>query len=134
MSEQNKTLTDIEKEALLSWREWPIYVVLRLKNLQEIQQKLRIQGETPSQLVRRDQMLILRFEEIDQRPAVLADRLHRFLGIEPRPDDVDGLGVINPSENRGDTLDPALRRELTARYADSNRRLAAMLGPEFAMW
>jgi len=83
---------------------------------------------------RRDQMLILRFEDIDERPAVLADRLHRFLGIGPRPDDVDGLGVINPSENRGDTLDPALRRELTARYADSNRRLAAMLGPEFAMW
>jgi hypothetical protein len=57
MSDQNKGLSDIEKEALVSWREWPIYVVLRLKNLQEIQQKLRIQGETPSQLVRRDEML-----------------------------------------------------------------------------
>jgi hypothetical protein len=57
MSDQQKELNQIEQEALVSWREWPIYIVLRLKNLQEIQQKLRIQGETPSQLVRRDQML-----------------------------------------------------------------------------
>jgi hypothetical protein len=83
---------------------------------------------------RREQMLILRFEDIDQRPAVLADRLHRFLGVEPRPDDVDGLGVINPSENRGETLNAASRRQLMARYADSNRRLAEMLGPDFTQW
>jgi len=83
---------------------------------------------------RREQMLILRFEDIDQRPAVLADRLHRFLGVEPRPDDVDGLGVINPSENRGETLNAASRRNLMARYAEPNRRLAAMLGPDFAPW
>jgi len=83
---------------------------------------------------RREQMLILRFEDIDQRPAVLADRLHRFLGVAPRPDDVDGLGVINPSENRGETLNAASRRQLMARYADSNRRLAEMLGPDFALW
>ena len=83
---------------------------------------------------RRQQMLILRFEDIDQRPAVLADRLHRFLGVEPRPDDVDGLGVINPSENRGETLNAASRRQLMARYADSNRRLAEMLGPDFTLW
>jgi len=83
---------------------------------------------------RREQMLILRFEDIDQRPAVLADRLHRFLGVAPRPDDVDGLGVINPSENRGETLNAASRRQLMARYADSNRRLAEMLGPDFTLW
>ena len=83
---------------------------------------------------RRAQMLILRFEDIDQRPAVLADRLHRFLGVAPRPDDVDGLGVINPSENRGETLNAASRRQLMARYADSNRRLAEMLGPDFTLW
>ena len=83
---------------------------------------------------RREQILILRFEDIEERPSVLAVKLHRFLGVDPRPDDVDGLGVINPSETRGDTLDPQTRRALMARYAESNRRLAAMLGPEYPLW
>ncbi len=50
-------LTDMEKEAAHSWREWPIYIVMRIKHLQEIQKKLRVQGETESQMIRREELL-----------------------------------------------------------------------------
>jgi sulfotransferase family protein len=82
----------------------------------------------------REQMSILRFEDIEAHPADLAARLHRFLGVVPRPEDADGLGVINPSENRGETLNESSRRDLMARYADANRRLAGMLGPDIQLW
>jgi hypothetical protein len=82
----------------------------------------------------REQMLILRFEDIRVRPGDPAGRLHRFLGVSPRSEDVDGLGVVNPSEKDGMALDEALRRDLLARYAEPNRRLAAVLGPEFELW
>jgi hypothetical protein len=82
----------------------------------------------------REQMLILRFEDIRVRAGELAERLHRFLGVSPRSEDVDGLGVVNPSEKDGMALDEALRRDLLARYADPNRRLAAVLGPDFELW
>lgn len=55
--QQNRALTDIEREAAYSWREWPIYIVMRLKRLQAIQEKLRVQGKTPSQMIRREELL-----------------------------------------------------------------------------
>jgi hypothetical protein len=53
----SKSLTDIEKEAAFSYREWPIYIVMRLKRLQAIQEKLRVDGNSPSALLRRDELL-----------------------------------------------------------------------------
>src|SRR5713226_2100446 len=82
----------------------------------------------------RDQILVLRFEDVAACPTVVAERLHRFLGVSARPDDGAGIGVINPSEKDGATLDEGIHRELRARYAEPNRRLASMLGPGFALW
>ena len=82
----------------------------------------------------REQILILRFEDILDRPQDLARRLHAFLGVEFRPQDTEGLGVINPSEKRGETMDDDIRRDLQSRYAGPNRRLQALLGPDFEMW
>ena len=82
----------------------------------------------------REQILILRFDDLVQNPMGIADRLHDFLGVERRPRDVVGLGEINPSEKDGAELDEAIRRQLGERYADANRRLVTMLGPEFGHW
>lgn len=82
----------------------------------------------------REQILVLRFEDIVRSPLSLAERLHRFVGVPPRPSDAEGLGVVNPSEARGETMDEAVRRELEGRYAEPNRRLAAMLGSDFEPW
>jgi hypothetical protein len=80
------------------------------------------------------QMLIVRFDDIVDRPKTLAESVHRFVGVTPRPDDVEGLGVINPSERDTQALADDLRRELAARYAEPNRRLAALLGPSCPAW
>jgi hypothetical protein len=81
----------------------------------------------------RDQLLVVRFEDIIERRDWLAETIHQFLGIAPRAHDADGLGVINPSI-KGDTLDPAVARALRERYAEPNRRLATLLGPDFDLW
>jgi hypothetical protein len=82
----------------------------------------------------RDQILCLRHEDIRERPADLAERLHRFLGVEPRPQDGTGLGRINESEPAAPPMPAHIRQELRARYAEPNRRLAELLGPEFPVW
>jgi len=84
-------------------------------------------------LFRRDQVLCLKFEEIILKPSELACRLHRFLGVAPRPDDTLGLEVVNPSE-AGDAMSDDMRRRLRRRYAPATRELVALLGPEFADW
>ena len=82
----------------------------------------------------RRQVLVLRFEDITSRPHDLAKRIHSFLGVVLRPQDADGLGVINPSIGQEAGFDDAMRRDLLARYAEPNRRLAALLGPDFELW
>ena len=82
----------------------------------------------------RRQLLVLKFEDIVTRPVDLASRVHRFLGMTPRPEDAAGLGVINPSMDDETGFDEGIRRELIARYAEPNRRLAALLGPDFELW
>ena len=57
MAEKDRALSDLEKEAAFSWREWPIYVVMRLKRLNAIQEQLRVSGSTESQLIRREELL-----------------------------------------------------------------------------
>jgi hypothetical protein len=82
-----------------------------------------------------DQILVLKFEDIVAAPHALAERLHRFLAVEPRPRDADALGVINPSDrsNQGE-LPETIREALIARYAEPNSRLARLLGPGFEIW
>ena len=81
-----------------------------------------------------EQILVLTFEDILMRPAWLATRLQSFIGVAERPQDSEGLGVINPSIKEGPPLAPGTRRALLERYAAPNRRLAAMLGPDVKLW
>jgi hypothetical protein len=81
----------------------------------------------------REQLLVLRFEDLIDTPGGVAARLHAFLGVEARPGDVEGLGVINASD-KVESLDVTTQGALTARYAEPNRRLSQLLGPGFRMW
>jgi hypothetical protein len=82
----------------------------------------------------REQILCLRYEDIIKKPESLAERLHLFLGLSPRPQDTRGLGVINVSRKDSLEMPGKIREMLRVRYAESNRRLAELLGPEFEMW
>ncbi|WP_148574247.1 sulfotransferase family protein [Nocardioides caldifontis] len=85
----------------------------------------------------RDHVLVLRFEELVGDPGAATARVHRFLGVEPRPalvDDVDlDPATVNPSSGPW-TPDPATLRRLRRQFAEENEVLAAMLGPEFEPW
>jgi hypothetical protein len=82
----------------------------------------------------RAQLLIVKFEELTADPVATAARVHRFLGVAERGGDADGLGTINASDTDPDGLDPATAARLRERYAEPNRRLGALLGPEFDVW
>jgi hypothetical protein len=83
----------------------------------------------------RQQIMIIRSEDIATRPREVAAAFHEFLGVPPRPDDANALGLINSAVDR-DTppLPAAVRAELHRRYAEPNRQLAALLGPDFPLW
>jgi hypothetical protein len=63
----------------------------------------------------------------------VATALHAFLGVRLQPDDACELGVINASK-KTEPLDEATRLALTAKYAEPNRQLARLLGPDFHVW
>ncbi|MGH8706197.1 MAG: sulfotransferase domain-containing protein [Burkholderiales bacterium] len=87
------------------------------------------------QLFPRENILCLRCEDIAGRPRLLAERLHGFLGVPARPHDADGLGMINAAESEGEQQPAAqTRNALGARYAEPNRRLVELLGPDFEIW
>jgi hypothetical protein len=80
------------------------------------------------------QLLVARFEDIAERPAKVAEAVHRFLGVTPRPSDLSDLGVINASEPDAGHPVEEVRRALHDRYTEPNRRLAMLLGSSFPMW
>lgn len=80
------------------------------------------------------QILAVRYEDIADRPAALAETVQRFIGVDARPSDADGLGVINPAAHDDIGLADDVRQMLAEKYAEPNRRLAALLGPSFQMW
>ncbi len=82
----------------------------------------------------REQILCLRFEDIEHDPGNLAAALHGFLDLPVRRQDVEGLGAINASDRDGAGLRPETRARLAARYVESNRRLCDLLGPGFGVW
>ena len=86
------------------------------------------------ELFPRDQVLCLKFDDVVRCPEQLAERLHGFIGVPPRPHDAVGLDVVNPSEKRGEAMPEDVIQRLRARYADSIRELAALAGEEFAEW
>ena len=79
-----------------------------------------------------DQIVVLRYEEIAEKPTSVAETVHRFLGIPERPDDSTGLGTINPSE--AEEVDTQTIAELRRRYQQPNEELADLLGPRFSIW
>lgn len=81
-----------------------------------------------------EQILCLRYEDLIDDASGLLARLHRHIGVAERPDDADGLGVINRASGELDEVIPAhLEKLLQAAYAEPNRRLAGLL-PNFPVW
>jgi hypothetical protein len=82
----------------------------------------------------RDRLLCLRLEDVLKDAGAVVARLHRFVGVEPRPGDAEGVGPINPAERGEIAFDPRVRRRLEEAYRPANERLSRLLGPDFDVW
>lgn len=84
---------------------------------------------------RRERVLVLRYEDIRDIPAGVAEQLHRFLGVEVQAGGCGrtAAGQRGTQPGRAE-FDPALYRRLVARYSEPNRRLRALLGTDFPLW
>jgi sulfotransferase family protein len=76
----------------------------------------------------RENLLVLRAEDLFEDPAGLMDRLADFLGIDRVPQ--AGFGAANVGANRA-PVDPEVRAALDAYFAPHNRALAEALGQDF---
>lgn len=86
-------------------------------------------------LFSRDRILVLRCEDISSSPTEIGDRLHRFLGVTPRPEDARDLPPLNAARDAATAkMDSEIRGHLLSRYRDPNRRLANLLGSNFTIW
>ncbi len=82
----------------------------------------------------RERILCLRCEDIAQRPGELAARLHRFLGVEPRPGDAGSLGVVNAATGEDEPAPEHLMSALRKRYRAHNERFYRLIGGDFEPW
>jgi hypothetical protein len=81
----------------------------------------------------RDQILVLRTEDVIADARSVASEFHRFLGVDVLPDLAGDLGTINATGEYA-SLPNAVRTYLGERYHEPNRQLSALLGPEFRLW
>lgn len=81
-----------------------------------------------------EQIQCLRFEDIQFCAEELTGVLHRFLGVEERPDDASDLGKINAAEKAEGGIPLRAKSLLAAAYAEPNLLLADLLGPDFKIW
>ena len=81
----------------------------------------------------REQVAVVRFEDLVSDPAVTVAALHEHLGVQPRADLAGQLDGVNASSVARDVDEVTVAR-LRAYYAPLNEDLAALLGPSFRPW
>ena len=84
-------------------------------------------------LFARDQVLVLRTEDVAAQPDDVARRVFAFLGVDSTAVRAADVGIVNAVERHA-TLAADVRAHLAHRYQDANQSLAAMLGSDFVLW
>jgi hypothetical protein len=83
----------------------------------------------------REQILVLRHEDVATCPEGVAAVFYRFVGVAELPELTRDLPVINAAQPCPSELLPnLLRRRLAERYRAGNAELAALLGCNFDGW
>jgi hypothetical protein len=80
-----------------------------------------------------DQVLVRRFEDLVTDPGGTTAAVHRFLGVDERPELAGQPEGVNPSVADTD-IDPETMSRLRRDYAPHNEELAELLGPTFLPW
>ncbi len=87
------------------------------------------------ELISRDRILVMRYEDIAQDPTRFAKRVLGFLGVEQGTFDVGDMGRINSADDG--SPDPELDDvvlELRERYHEPNQELRLLVGGDFDNW
>jgi hypothetical protein len=83
----------------------------------------------------RQQILVLRHEDLATCPERVAANFHRFLGVSEMPGLARELSPINAAKlSPSEPLPEVLRRELVKRYRAANARLGVLLCADFEAW
>jgi hypothetical protein len=83
----------------------------------------------------REQILVLRYEDILTSPGGVAESLQRFLGVTLRRQDGEDQEPLNRAKDAESAkMDPETRQRLSSRYAAPNKKLYDLLGPDFRAW
>jgi hypothetical protein len=82
----------------------------------------------------REQILVLRHENIVARPEDIAVAFQRFVGVAEIPGLARDLGPINAAKAPPALVPKVLRRRLAERYSAANARLETLLGSNFDTW
>ncbi|HEY8456640.1 MAG TPA: sulfotransferase [Actinopolymorphaceae bacterium] len=82
----------------------------------------------------RDQILVVRFEDLAASPGDTLAKIHAHLGVDPRPDLGGDASALNRSVGDQVAIDPKTRARLEAEFAPLNRELGDLLGPDFTPW
>lgn len=83
----------------------------------------------------REQILVMRHEDVATCPERAAAAFHRFLGVDEIPGLARDLGAVNAAERSPAVpLLKRLRRRLAERYRAANAALGALLGTDFDTW
>lgn len=81
----------------------------------------------------REQVAVIRFEDLVGDAETTVVRVHEHVGVEPRQDLVGEVSGVN-SSSAARNADPETVDRLRAFYAPLNEDLAVLLGPEFRPW
>lgn len=81
----------------------------------------------------REQVLVIRFEDLVHDTAATMTGVYEHLRVRPRPDLSGDLSGVNPSTAAGD-VDPDALTELRDYYAPLDDELRALLGDDFPGW
>lgn len=85
-------------------------------------------------LFKREQILILKFEDIIKNSSELTKKIHRFIGVQERPNDGDELGVINTAEGAKESIPLESREYLREIFKKPNNQLSDLVGLDFSEW
>lgn len=81
-----------------------------------------------------DAVAFFLYEDVIRQPERRLPDIQAFIGVDPLPLDVGGLGPINAAEATGPPLDPALRRRLWRHFRPSVKRFGALTGLDLSPW
>ena len=84
--------------------------------------------------VGRSRVFFYLFEEAMAEPEPFAERLQRFVGVDPLPWSRISTGRINAGEDDARTIDANLVARLRRRFAPEVERLAQLTGLDVTIW